>query len=357
VSDLARIAAVPPPPGKGAGKRRSSRLEQIPVAVMTAPTPRAPTQHRRLLWQMGFFILFVVTPLFDLLRFDLTLGHAYFLGMPWHIGLDEFLAGHIGPGQAAFNVLSRVFLPIVAGAAIFIAIAWRWGRLYCGWLCPHFSVVETINRLMRRASGKPSIWDQRPGPSRNPDGSHTVPDARWWFAVVPLSVFFAFVWSVVLLTYLLPPFEVYANLLALSPTRNQALFIGVGTLALTMEFLFARHLFCRYACAAGLFQSLAWMGNRGGMVVGFERPRAADCASCYSACDHVCPMRLKPRTIKQNMFTCTQCGQCIDACQTVQRDNPKGTLLRWVEGEAARRNEATVSLTGRRDPRPVRPPR
>ncbi|HWS12761.1 MAG TPA: 4Fe-4S binding protein [Rhodocyclaceae bacterium] len=295
---------------------------------------------------MGFFVLFVVAPLFDLLRFDLVAGHAYFLGMPWHIGIDEFVAGRIGAGELAFNLMLRVFVPILAVAAGLLYAAWRWGRLYCGWLCPHFSVVETINRLMRRASGKQSVWDRKPGPTRNPDGSHTKPDAVWWLAVVPMAVGFAFVWAVVLLTYLLPPFEIYHNLFNLSLTRNQALFIGVGTLVLSVEFLAARHLFCRYACAVGLFQSLAWMGNRGGMVVGFARRRASDCASCYSACDHVCPMRLKPRNIKQFMFTCTQCGQCIDACATVQRGNLEGSLLRWVEGEAAKQNEAQVSLTG-----------
>jgi polyferredoxin len=326
-----------------------AKIEFHPRAATPARGPAALTQRKRLLWQMGFFVLFVVAPLFDLLRYDLTLGHAYFLGMPWRIGLDDFLAGTIGPGEAAFNLVTRVFAPILLAGAVLIYTAWRWGRLYCGWLCPHFSVVETINRMMRRASGKQSIWDRKAGPSRNPDGSTTLPDARWWLAVVPLAVLFAFVWAVVLLTYLLPPFEIYGNLLRLSLTRNQALFIGVGTLLLSIEFLFARHLFCRYACAVGLFQSLAWMGNRGGMVVGFQRKRAADCATCYSACDHVCPMRLKPRNIKQFMFTCTQCGQCIDACSTVQRDNSEGSLLQWVEGEAAKRNEAAVSLTGWRE--------
>ena len=33
---------------------------------------------------------------------------------------------------------------------------------------------------------------------------------------------------------------------------------------------------------------------------------------------------------------------------TVQRERPEGTLLAGVEREAARQNEATVSLTGRR---------
>jgi polyferredoxin len=137
---------------------------------------------------------------------------------------------------------------------------------------------------------------------------------------------------------------VYGNLFGGTLTRNQALFIGVFTFVLSMEFLFARHLFCRFACAVGLFQSLAWVSNRDAMVVGFQRQRASQCATCLpdreSACDMVCPMRLNPRNIKRHMFTCTQCGQCLQACEQSQQDNPQGPLLTWVSKEAARQNEA-----------------
>lgn len=317
--------------------------------------PSAATlQRRRSAFQMGFFVLFVLAPIFDLLRFDLDAGHAWLLTVPWRLGLDDFLAGRSGAGEAAANIVLRLFVPILSLAAIFLWAAWRWGRLYCGWLCPHFSVVETINRLMLMASGKHSVWDQRALPARNPDGSRAIRDARWWFAVLPFAVAFAFVWAVVLLTYLLAPAEVYGNLWRGTLTRNQALFIGVGTLLLSIEFLFARHLFCRFACAVGLFQSLAWMANRDAMVVGFARQRAGDCARCfaaggpgYSACEGVCPMRLRPRNVKNMMFACTQCAQCVSACGEVQRED--GSLLAWAEGATARRNEAAVSLTGRRD--------
>lgn len=317
-------------------------------------------QRQRLLWQMGFFILFCLAPVFDLLRYDIPARHAWILGMEWRIGLDAFFSGQISGQQAALNVLLRLILPIVVIAISFLFVAWRWGRLYCGWLCPHFSVVETINQAMIRASGKHSIWERKPLPARATDGTTRPTDKRWWIITVVLAVGFAFCWAVVLLTYLLPPAEVYGNLLRLEPTRNQFIFISAATTVLSLEFLFARHLFCRYGCAVGLFQSLAWMGNRGAMVVGFARKRGADCTTCYanhvkdggpgySACEGVCPMRLKPRSTKNAMFTCTQCGQCIDACQTVQRKNPEGSLLQWVEHEAAQQNESAVSLTGRRN--------
>lgn len=288
-----------------------------------------PVQRWRQLTQTGFFLLFVFAPVFDIFRLDLNLKHFILFGFDWTLGLDDFLAGKASAGEASLNLVLRGFLPLVAVVGSLIYVSWKWGRLYCGWLCPHFSVVETINQALRRAIGKQSLWDKKRLPARNPDGSETPRDALWWFAVIPLVVACAILWAVVLLTYLLPPAEVYGNLWNGTPTRNQAIFLGTASLAFFVEFMFARHLFCRYACAVGLFQSLAWMSNDKAMVVGFRREHAKDCASCYSACDHVCPMRLNPRKIKRMMFACVQCGQCVDACDHTQQHNPHGSLLNW----------------------------
>jgi polyferredoxin len=169
----------------------------------------------------------------------------------------------------------------------------------------------------------------------------------WYWLPTLLAVFgFAFVWAVVLLTYLLPPAEIYANLLSGELTLRQSLFIGAATAALSVEFLLARHLFCRFGCAVGLFQSLSWMANDRAMVVGFDTARAGSCQDCNNACDNVCPMRLKPRTIKRKMFTCTECAQCISACTQVQGGEPDRSLLRWVTED-----QALQVVTGR----PARP--
>lgn len=318
--------------------------------------PNPPTRLQRLGWQCAFFILFVLTPIFDIFRFDLYEGHAYLLGMPWLLGIDDFLAHRIGSLEAGLNILLRLFVPIVLGGIAVMYVAWRWGRIYCGWLCPHFSVVESINGLMRRASGKHSLWDKTPEPAITPSGEVRSMSRLWWVPTVIFAVFFAALWAIVLLTYLLPPKVIYSNLMHAELTANQARFIGVGTLVLTIEFLFARHLFCRFGCAFGVFQSLAWMANRGAMVIGFERQRAADCTACqslggtgYAACEAECPMRLRPRQTKQKMFTCTQCTRCVSACQEVQQRHGAQPLLRWIEKDVARRNEAQVSLTGKKD--------
>ncbi|HHH38908.1 MAG TPA: 4Fe-4S binding protein [Sedimenticola sp.] len=294
-----------------------------------------PLQRRRALWQIAGFILFVVSPPLDLFRYDLTQGHFYFLTFHWTLGLDAFEQGLITPMEMAFNVIVRGFLPLAVVGGGLLWTAWRYGRLYCGWLCPHFSVVETVNNLMVRASGRPSIWEKNPLPEIQPDGSRQRPNRRYWPLTVLAALFFAFLWALSLLTYLLPPFEIYHNLLNASLTPNQARFLGVGTLLLFIEFMFARHLFCRFGCAVGLFQSLAWMANNRAMVVGFDKSRAKSCSDCNNACDNVCPMRLRPRTIKRAMFTCTECAQCITACEQVQARRDAGTLLTWVDGDRA----------------------
>jgi ferredoxin-type protein NapH len=67
-----------------------------------------------------------------------------------------------------------------------------------------------------------------------------------------------------LLTYLLPPATIWGGLLhgTLTPTRRASLALPRDFF--TLEFAFARHLFCRFGCAVGLFQSLAWMANPAG---------------------------------------------------------------------------------------------
>jgi polyferredoxin len=284
--------------------------------------------NRRLLTRSTFFLLFVLAPPLDLLRYDLTLGHFILFGQPWTLGIDPFAAGEIGAGEAFVNLLLRALLPLLLVAGLLLGIAWRYGRLYCGWFCPHFSVVETVNALMLRASGKPTLWERRPLPGRHAD-------RRFWPVTLLVALAFAFIWALSLLSYLLPPFELYHNLYHGTLSTNQGRFLAIATTVFTLEFLFARHLFCRFGCAVGLFQSLAWMANRKAMVVGFDTARAAACKSCNNACDNACPMRLHPRTVKRGMFTCTECAECISACTQVQGGRPEDSLLQWVDQACA----------------------
>jgi polyferredoxin len=294
-------------------------------------------QRRRLFFQLGFFALFLLAPALNLLRFDLNEAQLWFLGQRWSLGIDAFKAGEITANQAAIGIFVRGFLPVIVLAVAFLGVAYRYGRLYCGWLCPHFTLVETLNTALHRASGKLSIWDKH-----RTRRAQVEPSARWWPVFGALCLGFGFVWAITLLSYLLPPAEIWGNLLAGTLTQNQTAFLVIATAVFTLEFAFARHLFCRFGCAVGLFQSLAWMANPRGMVVSFDRERARDCRSCStavspegSACDDGCPMRLNPRNIKRMMFSCVQCGQCLDSCEETQTAKGREPLLQWQVGADA----------------------
>lgn len=307
----------------------------------TAP-PYAPPvvstrriQQTRNLTQLGFMLFFVLAPALDIFRFDMPSHHFIVLTLPWMLGIDAFSAGDISATQLGANLLLRFVLPVLSLIALVVWVSWKYGRVYCGWLCPHFSVVEVINQTMRRAIGKQSVWDRHTLPQQNPDGTTTPRSAWWWLVVVPLASGFAFLWTISILTYLWPPAQVWGDLVNASLPRFQVIFLAVGTAAFSMEFLFARHLFCRFACAAGLFQSLAWMANRNAMVVGYARDRAPECAGCESVCDNACPMRLPPRNVKRMMFSCVQCGQCLNACANVNAPKNADPLLTWVHEDRA----------------------
>ena len=296
-------------------------------------------QRRRRAFQGGFFVLFLLAPALDLLRFDLTEAQLWVLGQRWSLGIAAFQAGQATATETAIGIVLRGFLPALLFIGGFLFVAWRYGRLYCGWLCPHFSSVEMLNDLLHRACGKLSLWDAKAVPRAG-----RTPQRRWWPLFALSCGVLGFLWAITLLTYLLPPATIWGNLVQGTLTPNQARFIGIGTLVFTLEFAFARHLFCRFGCAVGLFQSLAWMANPKAMVMAFDRGRARDCRDCAtasapegSACDHACPMRLKPRNVKRLMFSCVQCGRCGSECETSQGAQGQPPLLQWTVGVDALR--------------------
>lgn len=306
-------------PAPGAAARHSQRL-----------------QRRRRLFQLGFFALFLLAPALNLLRFDLHETQLWLLGQPWSLGISALQRGEVSANQAALGLILRGLLPLLALVLLVLGVAWRWGRLYCGWLCPHFSLVEALNAVLHKACGKFSLWD--PAPSLRPGET---PQRRWWLVYVLSCAAFGFLWAITLLSYLLPPAELWSGLLQGTLTANQSRFILIASSVFTLELLLARHLFCRFGCAVGLFQSLAWMANPRALVVAFKRERASDCRGCSTerapegnACDQVCPMRLRPRQIKRLMFSCVQCGRCLDQCSESQatlglRPQPQ---LEWTVG-------------------------
>ncbi len=292
-------------------------------------------QKLRIITRSAFFLAYVFAPVFDLFRFDLNSGKVIFFRQHWEIGIDSFRLAQLSAFDMLWNFASLVFLPVITLIVIAAVITWKWGLLYCGWLCPHESVVEIINKLMRRSSGKLTLWDRKTLPEKQLDGTRIKPNRYWWPLTISVILLIAFTWAIVLLTYLLPPAEIYGNLIHASFSAGQLIFLGVATMLFTIEFTLARHLFCRFGCSLGLFQSLIWMLNKKAMVVGFDRNRAKECGGCDQSCEIACPIKLKPRAVKRKMYSCSQCMRCIDACEAVHSHKNQPSLLQIVKGTRA----------------------
>ena len=283
-------------------------------------------EQLRSISQSSFYLLFLLAPLLNIFRFDIIEGHFVILGHSWMFGLEYSEFECLDTSHSVRTLLLNFVLPVVIFILFSGLIAWRYGRIYCGWLCPHFSVVETINALMLKHFKRVTLWE-KPLSDIQQTGSKLF--------VLVICIVIAFIWSFVILGYIYPPRLLITELIHWQFSFGPTLFLLVMTFILTIDFFFARHLFCKFGCSVGIFQSFFWMANRKAMVIGFDQSRANLCQSCDSECDKSCPMRLPVRSIKRSKFTCTQCGVCLTACEAVQKDNPKGRLIHWLTGEEA----------------------
>jgi len=276
--------------------------------------------------QASFYVFFLSAPLLNIFRFDILQGHFIIFGQSWMFGLKFSEFECLDTSHFVTNIIINFILPLLIFTLLAALVVWKYGRLYCGWLCPHFSVVETINRLMLKYLNRVTFWEKPSRPNRQ-----TLP----WLFVLFICILIAFIWSFIILGYIYPPILLSQNLYHLELSFWPSLFLLVMTLILSLDFFFARHLFCKFGCSVGILQSLIWMANSKSMVVGFDKSRAHACQSCNSECDKACPMRLPVRSIKRSKFTCTQCGICLNTCEDVQKNNPQGPLLTWVSNEEA----------------------
>jgi len=58
---------------------------------------------------------------------------------------------------------------------------------------------------------------------------------------------------------------------------------------------------------------------------------------------------LKPRNIKRMMFSCVQCGKCLDACDSSQKAQSRQPTLEWQVGLEALRETLRQRKTDHRE--------
>ena len=252
-----------------------------------ATLPRWTGRHtvRRRLVQLACLAVFVLVPLFGLVRFDFAAGRVHLFGA--EIWLDEW---------------AILWLALMLGMWLIGALSLVFGRVYCAYACPQMVFSELAHDF--DALGKRLLQPLR----------HLTPAARKRAArgiSLTLTALLSLAASVFFLAWFVPLPEVVSRLLHL----DFGLWVGaIGAataLVAFLDFALVREGFCRSVCPYGLLQGVIEDGRS--LHVRFDT--GSPCIECQ-ACVRACPMGID---IRDGAFQieCTRCGSCIDACDAV----------------------------------------
>lgn len=143
--------------------------------------------------------------------------------------------------------------------------------------------------------------------------------AAMFFALIPLLYFY-------------PPEVVWSFM----TFREDAKLAGslhwiyaVWVMIILLDIAVIRHFWCRFACIYKVWQHS--FKAKETLHVRYDSSRSDECSKC-NYCVTTCFIEIDPRKT-DSYDTCINCGDCIDACNTLQAKNGGTGLLRFAMGE------------------------
>jgi len=209
---------------------------------------------------------------------------------------------------------------LLSGLAFALLVATAlYGRVWCGYACPHTVFLEALFRPVERLLEGPR--NQRLRRNKGPWGWDTL----WRKALKhAIYVVLAFVVAHVIISYFVSLPRLYAMVLG-APSEHPLAFVWASGLTAALYFNFSRfrEQMCLILCPYGRLQSV--LTDRDTMLIGYDlrrgEPRGkakqagvGDCVAC-DRCVAVCPTGIDIRNGLQ--IDCIGCARCIDACDEV----------------------------------------
>lgn len=233
-------------------------------------------------------------------------------------------------GQAyPFEFTYVKWLPIVFyGLVVMIGIvSVVYGRLFCGWVCPHNTLTEWTKPFR-------AVFNLEPMPLAWQRVFNQYPALRHIFNIIslPIGIFICWQLTVILSAYIVPWAWIQAQYSEGQP--HIALLSGhiIYTL-ISLFLLYTGHEFCRNVCPYGMAQSVSAYqeGKWKPMEIAFTGESIEnDCKTC-TACQTACIVNIDPRKSENlvvgQFYGCFNCGECIDACKQVHVKKTDGAGL------------------------------
>ncbi len=250
------------------------------------------------------FLIFVVLPFSNVLRFDIPRQRFHFFG--YELWISEF-------GILFFTLMFLMFLIVVT--------AMLYGRFFCGYLCPQMIFSEASIALeyrLRRMIVKRTVgWSS---------GHRDLAVRALFYGIIGIaSVFLAFVF----VSYFVEPLDLLRRLASLDLKTAGGISGASVTLITFLDFTLVRQRFCTTVCPYGYLQGMLTDGNT--LLVQY-RDAGDECIECKK-CVRVCHMGIDIRN-SPYQIECIHCGECIDACSDILGKLGKKGLIHYAWGEA-----------------------
>jgi polyferredoxin len=240
--------------------------------------------------------------------------------------------------NASFTILdSRVWwsnFPFSFGLALVLItvpliIYMTLGTAWCGWGCPQNLLSEWANNLTYKMLGKLA--------SVKVDGAGLQVAASKNKAVNWLILGVTFLAVSVVLALI--PFLFFYSLgevwsfFSSGPSEQLSKFMQrlyyFMVFLIFIDIAVVRYFMCDYGCLYRIGQKM--FKTRDALHVKYDSARAGECSKC-NYCAASCVTNIEPTSI-QIFDSCTNCGECIDACNRLQAKSAKGGLLSFEFGD------------------------
>lgn len=253
----------------------------------------------RRITQASVLLLMFLIPILNLKGITFITGSLYSLaiGPLW---ITDPLSG-------LQTIMASLSLDVVLLLSMLIpvALAFVFGRVFCGWMCPQ----NTISELADYVSEKFRL--KRPA---NPALSAT-PRYMILVALIILAPLLGFPVA----NLVSAPGIISVQITKYFYEGVVGFELGLIGFIIISEMFIARRLWCNYICPVGGFLSI-FRSNRTMKVVYAEGPEHV-CGKCY-ACVDACRLGLDPMGEKIYPL-CHNCGDCVAACEKMQgKNNP-----------------------------------
>jgi len=253
--------------------------------------------------QLICFIIFILLPLFNIIRFDIPHERFYFFGA--ELWISEF---------------SIIFLALIFLMFTIAAVAMLYGRIYCGYLCPQMIFSEAANALesfiKRKVNRKLS--------GLSPLARKVLSVALFSAVLLPVAVFVSFVF----ISFFVQPVDLFHRLLSLDIRTSGGILGASVTLVTLLDFAFLRQRFCTAICPYGYLQNM--LADNHTLLVHFHDAEGK-CIQC-DKCVRACPMGIDIRT-SSHQLECTHCAECIDACSGILGKLGRPSLIQYAWGD------------------------